>query len=129
MSAATRVKRFVSSYTGRMLVGMLSIHTVLVPLVFMGVLTFLEKDYQSQFINNARSQSALLASLISENPNPDRINSLISDQLLSGQVALAEFKRIDAPVSKDFGEDFFSVRATTRFITSSFRYLMLTIIR
>ena len=107
MSRSTRTRRFFSSYTGRMLVGMLAIHTILVPLVFVGVLLILQQDYQSQFINNARSQSYLLATLISEDPKPARVNSIISDQLLAGQVQLAEFKRADAPPGGDFKEDFF----------------------
>ena len=90
-----------------MLLGMLAIHTILVPLVFVGVLLILQSDYQSQFINNARSQSYLLANLISEDPKPARINGIISDQLLAGQVALAEFRDINAPASGNFKEDFF----------------------
>ena len=107
MSRSNRAKHFFSSYTGRMLIGMLAIHTILVPLVFVGVLLILEQDYQSLFINNARSQSYLLATLISEDPRPARINSIINDQLLAGQVALAEFKSADAPPKEDFKEDFF----------------------
>lgn len=107
MSLLTRAKHFFSSYTGRMLLGMLAIHTILVPLVFVGGFLILQQDYQSQFVNNARSQSYLLANLISENPKPARINSFINDQLLAGQVALAEFKSIDAPAKDDFSEDFF----------------------
>jgi diguanylate cyclase (GGDEF)-like protein/PAS domain S-box-containing protein len=90
-----------------MLIGMLAIHTILVPLVFVGVLLILQQDYQSQFINNARSQSYLLATLISEDPRPARIKSIINDQLLAGQVALAEFTSIDDPAGNDFKEDFF----------------------
>ena len=107
MSAKTRIKNFFSSYTGRMLVGMLVIHTILVPLVFVGVLFLLQQDYQSQFVNNARSQSYLLASLIGENPRPARIQAIINDQLLGGQLALADFKSVDDPVQDDFSEDFF----------------------
>jgi diguanylate cyclase (GGDEF)-like protein/PAS domain S-box-containing protein len=90
-----------------MLLGMLIIHTILVPLVFVGVLLILQHDYQSQFINHARSQSYLLADLISEDPKPVRINAIINDQLLAGQVVLAEFKNVDVPVNDDFSEDFF----------------------
>ena len=107
MSAKTRIKNFFSSYTGRMLVGMLVIHTILVPLVFVGVLFLLQQDYQSQFVNNARSQSYLLASLIGDNPQPGRIQAIINDQLLGGQLALADFKSVDDPVQDDFSEDFF----------------------
>jgi diguanylate cyclase (GGDEF)-like protein/PAS domain S-box-containing protein len=107
MSRLTGPKRFFSSYTGRMLIGMLAIHTILVPLVFVGVLLTLQQDYESQFINNARSQSYLLATMISEDPRPARINSIINDQLLAGQVELAEYKGIDASSSDDFKEDFF----------------------
>ena len=107
MNRLTRAKRFFSSYTGRMLIGMLTIHTILVPLVFVGVLLILQNEYQSQFINNARSQSYLLASLISENPNPAKIKNLINDQLLAGQVVLAEFKSIGTPTNDEFKEDFF----------------------
>ena len=89
-----------------MLMGMLVIHTLLVPLVFVGILLILQQDYQSQFINNARSQSYLLATLISEDPRPDRVNSIIGDQLLAGQVVLAAFKSVDAQPD-DFREDFF----------------------
>lgn len=106
MSRPTGIRRFFYSYTGRMLIGMLAIHTILVPLVFVGILLILQQDYQSQFVNNARSQSYLLATLISEDPRPDRINSIISDQLLAGQVVLAAFKSADAPPD-DFREDFF----------------------
>lgn len=106
-SIPTRARRFLSSYTGRMLLGMLVIHTLLVPLVFVAVLLILQQDYQSLFVNNARSQSYLLATLISEDPNPARIRSIINDQLLAGQVALAEFKSADAPIGDDFSEDFF----------------------
>jgi diguanylate cyclase (GGDEF)-like protein/PAS domain S-box-containing protein len=107
MRISTRAKHFFSSYTGRMLLGMLVIHTILVPLVFVAVLFILQHDYQSQFVNNARSQSYLLANLISEDPKPARIKSIINDQLLAGQVALAEFKSVDDTVKDDFSEDFF----------------------
>lgn len=107
MRTSSRAKRFFSSYTGRMLLGMLTIHTILVPLVFVGVLLLLQHDYQSQFVNNARSQSYLLANLISEDPNPARIKGIINDQLLAGQVLQAEFKSPDAPTGNDFSEDFF----------------------
>jgi diguanylate cyclase (GGDEF)-like protein/PAS domain S-box-containing protein len=107
MSASTQTWRFFSSYTGRMLLGMLAIHTILVPLVFVGVLLILQHDYQSQFVNNARSQSYLLASLISENPEPARVKSIINDQLLAGQVLLAEFKNADDSTNDNFREDFF----------------------
>jgi len=107
MSRLTTAKRFFSGYTGRMLIGMLAIHTILVPIVFVGILLILQQDYEAQFINNARSQSYLLATLISEDPKPARIKSIISDQLLAGQVALAEFKNNDAPAGKEFKEDFF----------------------
>jgi diguanylate cyclase (GGDEF)-like protein/PAS domain S-box-containing protein len=107
MRKSIKAKRFFSSYTGRMLLGMLTIHTILVPLVFVGVLRVLQNDYQSQFVNNARSQSYLLANLISEDSKPARIKGIINDQLLSGQVVLAEFKSIDATINDDFSEDFF----------------------
>jgi diguanylate cyclase (GGDEF)-like protein/PAS domain S-box-containing protein len=107
MNTLSRVKSYYSSYTGRMLLGMLIIHTILVPLIFVGVLLILQKDYQSQFVNNARSQSYLLANLISEDPKPGRINAIINDQLLAGQVVLAEFKNADASVNDEFSEDFF----------------------
>lgn len=114
MSRTTRTKHFFSSYTGRMLIGMLAIHTILVPLVFVGVLLILQQDYQSQFINNARSQSYLLATMISEDPRPARIKSIISDQLLAGQVMLAEFKSSDEPSGKDSKEDFFFGQGSDR---------------
>lgn len=107
MNAFSRARHFFSSYTGRMLSGMLVIHTILVPLVFVGVLMLLQQDYQSQFVNNARSQSYLLATLISDNPKPSRIRAIINDQLLAGQVALAEFKNVDDATVDNFHEDFF----------------------
>ena len=44
MSVMRRIKNFFSSYTGRMLLGMLVIHTILVPLVFVGALFLLQQD-------------------------------------------------------------------------------------
>ena len=107
MSVMRRIKNFFSSYTGRMLLGMLVIHTILVPLVFVGALFLLQQDYESQFVNHARSQSYLLANLIGENPQPARIQAIINDQLLGGQLVLADFKSINDPVQDDFSEDFF----------------------
>lgn len=107
MRTLSRTRRFFYSYTGRMLLGMLTIHTILVPLVFVGVLLMLQSDYQSQFVNNARSHSYLLANLISEDPRPARIKSIINDQLLSGQVIQAEFKSLADPGNDNFSEDFF----------------------
>jgi len=107
MSRTSPVKQFFTSYTGRMLAGMLAIHTILVPLVFIAVLLTLQQDYQSQFINNARSESYLLANLISADPKLSRIDGIINDQLLAGQVAMAEYRSIDSQISKDFNEDFF----------------------
>lgn len=107
MRALARTLRFFSSYTGRMLIGMLVIHTILVPLVFVRVLLLLQQDYQSLFVNNARSQSYLLATLIGEDPQPTRVRAIINDQLLAGQVALAEFKDAGTPDNNDFSEDFF----------------------
>ncbi len=106
MSFSNRAERYFSSYTGRMLLGMLSIHVVLIPLAFISVLLLLQNDYRSQFINNARSQSYLMANLISEDSKPARIEAIINDQLLSGQMVLATFKNADTPDNGDFKEDF-----------------------
>ncbi|MEW6314423.1 MAG: EAL domain-containing protein [Pseudomonadota bacterium] len=101
------IKNFFGGYTGRMLLGMLLINVLLVPLIFIGVLRVLQQDYQAQFINYARSQSYLLAAMIGSSPSRQHIDSIISDQLLSGQVVLAEFKDTAAVKPEQFKEDFF----------------------
>lgn len=108
------IRQFTRSYSGRMLLGTLSIHALLIPILFVGILHLAEKDYQAQFVDHARSQSYLLATLMGQTRDPAAISQIADDLVLSGQVAYASYP---SPTGKNhlssynqkgqFKEDFF----------------------
>ena len=85
------IRQFARSYSGQMLLGTLFIHALLIPLLFLGILHVTEKEYKNEFINHARSQSYLLATVLSQANTPARITQIIDDLIMSGQVAYADY--------------------------------------
>ncbi len=75
--------------------GTLFIHALLIPILFVGILYLAEKDYQAQFVNHARAQSYLLATLMSQTTDSSAISRIADDLVLSGQVAYADY--VSAP--------------------------------
>ncbi len=114
MKAKTAVRAFLASYVGRMLLGTLLMHLVLIPLLFASIFLLVERDYKAQFVNFTRAQSLQLATRIGENPDAVRIRLILDDLVLSGQTLYAEYetggRRVTPGIpmaNAEFREDFF----------------------
>ena len=114
MEAKSRLRAFLSSYIGRMLLGTLLIHLVLTPILFSSIFLLVERDYKAQFINSVRAQSFQLALQIGENQEPTRVQRILDDLVLSGQTLYAEYETGEAHIqpavpmiNAGFKEDFF----------------------
>ena len=111
--------RVLHSLTTRLALGVLALGTLLGALLLVGVLYFIVEDYQAQFVNNVRSQSRMLASLVGgEFDDRAEVQSIFSELLLSGEVVYVEVAMDDpndpraiAPndpqAKRNFQEDFF----------------------
>lgn len=82
---------FLRSFTGRMALGTLLIHAILIPLLFVVILRMVQQDYKEQFVNYARTQSHTLATLLEQIPERARIEQIVNDLTLSGEVVYADF--------------------------------------
>jgi diguanylate cyclase (GGDEF)-like protein/PAS domain S-box-containing protein len=90
------IRRLTHGLTGRLALGVLALGTLLGALLLAGVLYFIVEDYKAQFVNNVRSQSRMLASLVGgEFDNGARVRSIFSELLLSGEVVYAELATDD----------------------------------
>ncbi len=107
--------RFARSYTGRLLLGTMLIHVILIPLLFIGIVQYAAREYQAQFVNHVRSQAFLLSVNLNQVADLTNVDRLKEDLLLSGQIAYADFVApagtapSSAPRAEDerFQEDFF----------------------
>jgi len=111
--------RALHGLTTRLALGVLALGTLLGALLLAGVLYFIVEDYQAQFVNNVRSQSRMLASLVGgEFDDRAEIQSIFGELLLSGEVVYVEVAMDDpndpraiAPnvpqAGPGFKEDFF----------------------
>lgn len=88
---AKRIRQFVHSYMGQMLIGSLLIHALLIPFIFVGILHLAETDYETKFVDHARAQSYLLVRLTEQAADPARIVRIADDLVLSGQVAYVDY--------------------------------------
>ncbi len=114
MARPNRIKAFFASLTGRMMLGMLVIHVLLVPLFIGGVMFFIKEGYQTQFIQQVRSNSQLLAALFAEEITHEVTDELLANALMSGQVIFAQIvtpagRTVNPknPGPGEFKEDFF----------------------
>lgn len=107
-------RQFARSYTGRMLLGVLLIHALLMPLLFFGMLHVAEKQDKAQFIANAHTQSYLISTLVEKLADPEKIGQLARNLVMDGKVGYADYvaapEHMQAPAFKlvgDFHEDAF----------------------
>lgn len=115
MSQSSGIAHLFRSLTGRLVAGVLVAHAILIPLLFAGVLYIVREGYQTQFIEQARSYSHLLAILASKDIRMEPLQALIDETLLSGNIAFVEViddsgkvvARGGAGVIAGFREDFF----------------------
>ena len=117
MARSNRVIAFFASLTGRMLLGMLVIHAFLVPLLYYGVISLTKEGYQTQFIQQVRSNSQLFAVLFAQEIAQKSPEEMVSGALQSGQVIFAQIITPDGQTVNpkyvanadlgEFKEDFF----------------------
>jgi len=90
MTRLDRINSFIRTLTGRMVLGELLIHSILIPTLFFGI-NFLVKDgYQSRFIEQANSKAELLATIISHDIDKQDIHNLLNDAVKSEQIISAK---------------------------------------
>ncbi|HLA74980.1 MAG TPA: EAL domain-containing protein [Gammaproteobacteria bacterium] len=116
MGRLAAIKEFANSLTGRMVLGVLLIHALLAPLLFGGLLYIVKSGYQTQFINQVRSESHLFAYLVERDFNSVDLRARIEDILLGSMVIFLQIIRPDGTLIYDlsdtsqvrnFEEDFF----------------------
>lgn len=108
------ISRIFQGVTGRMLMAVLAVHAALIPVLFGGVFYIVSEGYKTQFIDQARATSYILAILTSKDSQPASLQALIDEILLSNGVVFMELtdaKGIVATGSMNapaqFHEDFY----------------------
>ncbi|MHB1676905.1 MAG: putative bifunctional diguanylate cyclase/phosphodiesterase [Sulfuriferula sp.] len=110
------IRRFLRSYTGRMMRGALLLHALLMPILFIVTSRMVEKDSEAQFVNYVRSYSHMMAHMLGQHPDHAGISEIINDLVLSGQTVYAEYlsgsEKIEPSIAGGngafkFREDFF----------------------
>jgi len=90
MNRLNRITSFIRTLTGRMVMGELLIHSILIPTLFFGINFIVKDGYQSRFIEQANSKSNLLATIISHDISQQDIQILLNDTLNSNQIISAK---------------------------------------
>jgi diguanylate cyclase (GGDEF)-like protein/PAS domain S-box-containing protein len=111
MARVNVIGSFLRSMPGRMISGLLLTNLILGSILIVGVMHFVRQDYQAQFVNNVRSQAYTIATLIGQDTSRARVDALLADIRLGGQVIYVEFSETNfaAPAANGykFKEDFF----------------------
>jgi PAS domain S-box-containing protein len=102
-----------------MIIGVLVIHIFLTPLLFYGILLIVERNFQSQFVDQVRHDTFLYSSILKpvvEEGNEAKQAGFLEEILIGGNVVFAEFINSDGEVIRadsdtgehvtDFLEDF-----------------------
>lgn len=95
------VKLFCRSFTGHMIIGLLAIQVLLTPLLFYGILYFIERGFQSQFVDQVRNNTYLYSVLIGSavvHGNVANQKAVLSEALLNEDLVLAEIIHPDGTV-------------------------------
>ena len=91
MARARLIRRFLSSYTGRMMTGALLLHALLIPALFITTSRIVAHGSEAQFVNYVRSYTYMLASMLGQHSNYAEISNSINDFAMSGQTVYAEY--------------------------------------
>lgn len=90
MANPSRIARLSRGLIGRLIIGVVAIHLILIPLLFAGVLYIVKEGYQAQFVDQLRSDSYLLSILVGNYAEPPadkvRLQKLADEALLSGDL-------------------------------------------
>ena len=119
MDKLEQLKLFWNSFTGRMTIGVLTIHIFLTPVLFYGILILVEKSFQYQFVDQVRNDTFLYGSLLRsvvENGNVQKQIEFLNETLFNGDVVFTEFINNEGNITRpdsdfktlttDFSEDF-----------------------
>ena len=118
MGRHVRIRRLALRFPVILLCGALGIHLVLTPLLYYVVLNFVERGYESQFVDKVRATSSLAATQLAlQDLSGERseVESLLEELMLDGQINYAEVLIRDGellrarglPDKREFKEDFF----------------------
>lgn len=86
------IRRFMRSYTGRMMQGALLLHALLMPILFVITSQMVEQGAEEQFVNYVRSYSYMMAHILGHHPDQADISASINDLVISGQAVYADYR-------------------------------------
>lgn len=86
------IRRFMRSYTVRMMMGVLFINALLMPILFVVTSRIVEKNSEEQFVNYVRSYTHILATISGQHRDHAEISKNINDLVMSGQTVYAEYQ-------------------------------------
>ena len=90
MASAGRISSFFRSFAGRIIIGGILIHFVLIPFLFSGVLFIVAKGYKEQFLNYVRNDAHQLAEHLSEQSSLDHVRAHLDETVASGRTVYAD---------------------------------------
>jgi diguanylate cyclase (GGDEF)-like protein/PAS domain S-box-containing protein len=89
MARHNRIKILLHSFAGRITIGVILIHALLIPFLF-GVVFVIEAGYKQQFIEYVRHDAAVVAEQLSEEKAESGFLHHLNDAALSGGVLVAQ---------------------------------------
>jgi len=89
MARHNRIKILLHSFAGRITIGVILIHALLIPFLF-GVVFVIEAGYKQQFIEYVRHDAAVVAEQLSEEQTEGGFLHHLNDAALSGGVLVAQ---------------------------------------
>src|SRR3569832_2934 len=89
-AAGRRISAFFRSFAGRIIIGGVVIHLVLIPTLFSGVLFIVARGYEEQFVNYVRNDAHQLAEHLSEQSSLDHVRIHLDEAVFSGRAIYAD---------------------------------------
>ena len=83
MKAIRRIRDYFNTLHGRILLGGLAIHALLIPMLFVGVIYLVKGGFESTFVDRARADAQILATLIETTESTDVITRLYDEVMAS----------------------------------------------
>src|SRR3569833_2011863 len=89
-AAGRRISAFFRSFAGRIIIGGVVIHLVLIPPLFSGVLFIVARGYEEQYVNYVRNAAHQLAEHLSEQSSLDHVRIHLAEAVFSGRAIYAD---------------------------------------
>jgi diguanylate cyclase (GGDEF)-like protein len=116
MAGINYFTRFARSFFGRMLLGLLAVHALLLPALTFGVYRIITEDIKNEFVNYARSQAYQYVITLQQMESREAIHVMLQELVLARQVVYVDQvtpdSRIEGRMTADgaeklnFNEDF-----------------------